>query len=163
PLAGRSAQPDLPGTDRLDRQQLLRPRVFGEACPDGVLVRRVDDQERVLAVTVADGPTQDDQTLLGKPVHEARVLVPALLFAPGPGVIPERALAAFDQEVVRHGLRLRAGFNENPKTGRPLDLVFYCFITGSRTLASGRLHRCELPALRLPDLHPRDPQGRRRR
>lgn len=38
----------------------------------------------------------------GESVHERGVLVPTVLFAPPPAVIPGRPLAALDEEVIRH-------------------------------------------------------------
>src|SRR5256885_1029975 len=74
-----------------------------EASADRRLVGGVDDEQGVLPIALADRPTQDDEPLLRKSVHERSVLRPPLLLAPRARVIPGGSLRALYQEVVGHG------------------------------------------------------------
>src|SRR5918999_732060 len=97
------AEPDRPGPHALDCEHFLAPGILGEARTNHVLAIGIDHHERVVAVTLTDRPGEHDEALLGERVHERGVLIPADLLAPGPRMIPGRALTTFYEEVVQSG------------------------------------------------------------
>src|SRR5215213_6669649 len=83
-----SPHPDGPGLDRRDPQHGVHPRVGGQALADRLLALEVQEQERLAVEVLADRAAEDDDTVLGERVHAARMLVPAVLFAARPGLVP---------------------------------------------------------------------------
>ena len=80
-LARGRTQPDRPGLDALDDERPIRPRIAGEASANLGVALCVEDEQGVIPITGPDGPTQEDETFLGQPVHERCVLVPASLLS----------------------------------------------------------------------------------
>ena len=77
-----AVEPERPGLYRADPEQSGRsPGIPGKTCPDLVLIRGLDDVQGLL--TIADWAAEDDKAIIDEPVHECRVLIPALL-APDP-------------------------------------------------------------------------------
>ena len=60
------AKPDRPLLHALDRQHVVRPGVFGEARADRRLALRIDDEQSVLAVALADWAAENDEALIGE-------------------------------------------------------------------------------------------------
>ena len=86
-----AVQPKRPAFYRADAEQpSRRPGIPGEARPDLILVRRLDHVQRLFAIT--DGATEDDKAIIDEPVHESRVLIPAILVPYLAGRIPARTV-----------------------------------------------------------------------
>src|SRR3954470_2943158 len=85
---------DVPAVDRIDREQILAPRVFRKPRAHLVLRRGVDDQERpALALERA---SEDDEPVGEEGVHERGVLVPQYLVADRSRRLVARAGVATD-------------------------------------------------------------------
>jgi hypothetical protein len=100
------AQPNRPRLHALDRQHGVRPRVFGEAGADRRLAHRVDDEQNFLAVVLAYGPAENDDTFVGERIHERRMLIPPDLLTPALREIPRGPAPLLDQVVVGHAASL---------------------------------------------------------
>lgn len=66
------------------------------------LVRCLDDQQCLLAVTLTHGSAEDDEALLDERIHERRVRVPSVLIPSRPTVVPCRPLFAYDEKPLAH-------------------------------------------------------------
>ena len=73
------------------------------------------------SIALADRPPEDDEPFLGEPIHVGRMLVPALLLTPGPGMVPGRALRALDQEVGHGPESMPAQSVRSPRRPPPRD------------------------------------------
>src|SRR5215472_8670341 len=73
-----AVEPECPGLYRADLEQSgRRPGICGKTRPNLVLVPGFHDVQGLLAVT--NWPAEDDEAVVDEPVHECRVLGPALL------------------------------------------------------------------------------------
>jgi hypothetical protein len=91
-------EPERPGLYRADPEQSSGcPRIPGQARPDLVLIRRLYHVQGLLAVT--HRAAEDDETVVDQPVHESRVIVPAVLIPDRAGEIPARAVNQPHREI----------------------------------------------------------------
>ena len=73
-----AVEPERPGLYRADPEQAGRcPGVCCETCPYFVLICGLDGVQGLLAVT--NRAAEDKEAIVDEPVHECRVLIPAVL------------------------------------------------------------------------------------
>ena|ERR1700730_3501414 len=84
PLSPREtgAQPYGPRLNARNGQDLVRPRIAGQASTDLGLAVYIDHEQGSLTVNVAYGPPENDDSLLRQRIHEGRVFVKTGLFPP---------------------------------------------------------------------------------
>src|SRR5215831_3750871 len=79
-IRGTAVEPECPRLYRAGLEQTGRcPGILGQARCDVVFIRGLDDVQGLLAV--ADRAAEDDKTVFDEPIHERRVLIPAVLVA----------------------------------------------------------------------------------
>ena len=114
-----AVEEDRPALDALHAEHpVCGPVVLGEPCADRLLGRRVDDVQR-LAVAL-ERAAEEDEAVLDERVHEARVLVPAVLLAqvarPVPGPPRESRTTQSSATLLRLSRSLRARSRSSERT-----------------------------------------------
>jgi hypothetical protein len=110
------AKPDRPWFDALRREHVFTPRILSQTRANRRFALGVDYLQGVVAVSFADRPSEDDESIVDERIHESRVLVPACLLTPPARVVPGGAFRACHKVIVSHGAYRLDGVDDG---GRP--------------------------------------------